>query len=262
MIKKLIFSLFISLVGITASADAGDNLSVADSAYYGKNYVEAINLYQAEIDSVGPSSDLHYNLGNCYYRLSKPGKAVVEYQRALLLNPANKDAKTNLDFINSRLVDRPGERGSFITNLYESVAGLLTPDAWAWIAALSFLCVAGGVLLYFFTSNVTARKAGFFGGAVMLIICVATLILSLKSASLVTARDRAVVVVPSTILSTSPRVPSKADEEAMKLHEGALLKILDSVTTTGADSVKTRWMEVEFDNNHRAWINSSDIEVI
>lgn len=261
MIKKLILSIIIISTAISSYADNRAS-SPADSAYNEKNYVEAIKLYQAEIDSIGPTSDLYYNIANCYYRLGKQGKAVVGYERALRMNPRNNDASTNLDFINSRLVDRPGERGTFLGNIYDTVTNYARSDTWAWIALISFVLTAAGALLYFFTSDVMLRKTGFFGGGVMLIVCVITIFLSINAADIQTSRDKAVVIVPSTILSTAPRTPSNAEEEAMMLHEGALLKILDSVNVSDDGKTGVQWLEVEFDNTHRAWINASDTEVI
>lgn len=73
--------------------------------------------------------------------------------------------------------------------------------------------------------------------------------------------DAAIITVPSTILSTTPRVPQDRSQEAMLLHEGTKVKILDSVKST-TDSIHSLWYDVEVDNSHRAWINASAVEKI
>ena len=231
---------------------ASDITAAADSAYQGKNYVDAARLYQAEVDSVGPTSDLYYNIGNCYYRTGSQGRAVLYYERSLKLNPRNRDARANLDFINSRLTDRPGERGTFLGNVCDKISSYLSPDAWAILGVIAFVLVAIGVLLYFFVESVGLRKIGFFGGGLMVVVTVLSIVFGLRAASIMTATDRAVVIVPSTILSTAPRVPSSAAEEAFMLHEGAVVTVLDEVKVSEGKT----WLRVEFDNTHIAWIES------
>ena len=65
----------------------------------------------------------------------------------------------------------------------------------------------------------------------------------------------------SDILSTSPREPKDRSEEAMLLHEGTRVRILDSVAAPG-DTTGLKWYDVSIDNHHRAWIKSTDVEII
>lgn len=81
-----------------------------------------------------------------------------------------------------------------------------------------------------------------------------------RSAANALADDVAIVTAPSTILSTVPRTPTDRSQEAMLLHEGTRVMILDSVSSTSArDSVRSVWYDVEVDNAHRAWINAEDV---
>lgn len=259
MMKKIILLFIINLVAV--AIQAGELTAKADSAYAGKNYVEAVQLYQAEIDSVGPTSALYYNIGNCYYRMGSQGRAILNYERALKMNPRNADAIANLDFINSRLTDRPGERGTFLDNVGNSIASVMSANLWAVVGVVAFALVGIGILLYFFVENIAVRKIGFFGAGVMLVVVIVSVLFGLRAASNATATNRAVVLVQSTILSTVPRTPSSSAEEAMMLHEGAVVTILDEVIVTSGDK-EIIWLDVEFDNNHRAWIDASAVERI
>ena len=68
----------------------------ADSAYAAGNYVEAARIYEESVKT-GVSSDLYYNLGNAYYRLNDLPRAILNYERALRMEPANGDASYNLE---------------------------------------------------------------------------------------------------------------------------------------------------------------------
>ena len=94
----------------------------ADSAYTAEQYADALALYLQAAETEGTSSDLYYNIGNTLYRQNKIGKAIIAYERALRLDPTNADARTNLDFVNSKIVDKVGERGTAFSN------GFRTPD--------------------------------------------------------------------------------------------------------------------------------------
>lgn len=233
----------------------------ADSAYLTDHYKEAAALYSAAIDSLGPSSDLYYNLGNTMFRLGKPGRAILAYERALRLDPTNSDARANLEFVNSRIIDRPGERGSLVGNMLDNGATALHSNTWAWIAFGSFILFLCAMATYMFASAVIIRKTGFFGGFIVLLFAIVAAYLSARGASIATSDAEAIITAQSTILSTSPRRPASRSQEAMLLHEGTKVVIRDSVTNR-ADSIPEKWYDVAVDNSHSAWINAADVERI
>lgn len=257
----ILASLIFAIASPLLHASQPEIIQKADSAYTADNYIEAATLYQQAIDSLGTSTDLYYNLGNALYRMGKPGQAIVAYERALRLDPTNADARTNLDFVSSRLIDRPAERGTLIGNMLDTASLSLHSNAWAWVAFGCFMVFLGAIALYMFCPSVIWRKTGFFGGFVVLIFAVISGFLSARNAALCQATDRAVITVPSTILSTSPRAPRDRSEEAILLHEGTKMRILDSVSTR-TDSLKSVWLDVEIDNQHRAWIDRNAVEII
>ncbi len=229
----------------------------ADSAYLADDFLNAAALYEASIDSLGPSADRYYNLGNAYYRAGLSGMAIVSYERALRLDPTNADILDNLEFVNSKTVDRIEPQAGLIGGTVDNIAGRMHPDAWAWIAMGAFVLALAGVLVYFFSSAVMLRKTGFFGAGALLIVCLLANILAVRSAHRVAGGDTAVVTAPSVILSTTPRTPKDRTEEALLLHEGTKVTILDSIV--GADKT---WYDVRIDSEHRAWIPSDAIEII
>ncbi|MDE7407406.1 MAG: tetratricopeptide repeat protein [Muribaculaceae bacterium] len=246
----------------TASASANPGLiEQADSAYINDDFAVARDLYEQAIDSLGTSATLYYNLGNTYYRLGNNGMAIVCYERALRLDPTNQDVKTNLEFVNSRITDKVGNSGSFLSNTFDRIVCLAHSNTWSNIGLTSFFLLLGSIALYIFSNNVKLRKIGFFGGILLAILTAAAIILALDGATKAVTHNTAIVTDPSTILSTSPRTPKDRSEEAFLLHEGTKVTILDSVTSA-IDSTRTKWYEVSVDNTHRAWISSKAIERI
>lgn len=105
---KLNIISYIILALTVAFPAAGATLTQeADSAYMRDDFAEATRLYLQIAETEGTSSDLYYNLGNCYYRQKQPGKAILYYERALRLDPSNEDARANLEFVNTKITDEP-----------------------------------------------------------------------------------------------------------------------------------------------------------
>ena len=252
--KKLILLIVaaLSVAGVRA-----DVIARADSAYLADDFLTAAALYDEAIDSLGPSADRYYNLGNAYYRAGLPGMAIVSYERALRLDPNNKDIIENLEFVNSKTVDRIEQNSGLIGGATDRIASKLHPDTWALIAMVSFILAMVGIGVYFFASAVALRKVGFFGAGILVVVCVVTNMLAVRSARRAAATDAAIITAPSVILSTTPRAPKDRSEEALLLHEGTKVFLLDSIA--GPDNT---WYDVRIDNEHRAWISSEAIEII
>jgi tetratricopeptide (TPR) repeat protein len=68
----------------------------ANQAYQSGKYEEAKVDYLQLVHAGQYSADLFYNLGNVWFKLGDQGRAILNYQRALLLNPRLDEAGSNL----------------------------------------------------------------------------------------------------------------------------------------------------------------------
>ncbi len=254
--------LFIAITAGIMTGDAQSSTAVkADSAYNNEDYILAAQLYQQAIDSEGLSSELYYNLGNSYFRQGKLGKAIINYERALKIDPSNSDAETNLNFVKTRITDAPEDDSSFLSNLHSSIVSTFSPDAWAWLTFVVFLVLCGTIALYIFSGNIMLRKTGFFGGFVVLIVFIYLMVISSQTSRAPFTHDTAVVIVPTTNLSSTPRTPKNKTEKTVSVHEGTKVEIVDSVLTPD-DPVAGKWYNVKINNSTRAWVNAADVEKI
>jgi len=153
------------------SADATDSIDsnpvqtesqltmMADSAYTADNYILAEALYSEAISRFGTSSTLFYNLGNAYYRQGNLGKAIVNYERALKLDPTNADASANLEFVKGKIADRQLDESSILDRLWGNLVTGLKADTWAWVSIILFALFLAGALTYLFSSVVIVKKS-------------------------------------------------------------------------------------------------------
>ncbi len=232
----------------------------ADSAYLNDDFSKSEQLYNNVLTNEGSSSDLYYNLGNTYYRLGKVGKAILNYERALKLDPSNSDAKTNLEFVKTKILDKQYENRNIVEIFISDIVNLFTPNTWGYIAIMLFGLMILAIAIYVFSSTIKIRKVGFFGGITLFFVSIFTIIIAIMSAQKATSDKDAIVIVPSTILSTTPREPKNRTEEALRLNEGSKVEIIKEYKNTLLEDT-TIWYEVRI-NNIRAWIKADDVEKI
>jgi tetratricopeptide (TPR) repeat protein len=74
----------------------GTTWAAANEAYQKGKYEEAKVDYLQMAHAGQYSADLFYNLGNVWFKLGDQGRAILNYERALLLNPQLEEARSNL----------------------------------------------------------------------------------------------------------------------------------------------------------------------
>ena len=233
----------------------------AEKAYTEDKYQEAVTLYEQLIKEGQVSSDLYYNLGNSYFKSGNLGKSVLSYERALLLDPNNAEAETNLAFVNSKIKDKMSNGENMMNTLYASILHSFSYNGWAILGIVSFFLILACAALYIFNNSILIRKIGFFVGMSMIFICLLANIFAYKSSKALTNSGKAVVIDDSVILSLSPREPKSKSEEAFILNEGVKVEILDSVEVKEGE-IKQVWYNVQADDAHKAWIDSKHVEKI
>ena len=96
MKKFLIIFLVIFNALQLAANTANPDIEAANKAYNKEKYNDAITLYNKVLEKGEVASDLYYNLGNCYFRIANYPMAILNFERAKKLNPADADVDFNL----------------------------------------------------------------------------------------------------------------------------------------------------------------------
>ena len=92
------FLLFLAIF-FSFSMKAEDNLFKKGTEFYDNgNYQMAITYFDSLIDAGAVSSEIHYNKGNCYFKLDSLALAIVEFERGLNINPKDLDIVYNLNY--------------------------------------------------------------------------------------------------------------------------------------------------------------------
>lgn len=260
--RRIMIMLMAALATAAIAQNGASLAEQANAAYQKDDFNGALGLYEKAAKEEGTSSLLYYNMGNTHYRLGNMGKAVLCYERALVLDPANDDARTNLEFVNDKLQLKIDRGSSFVSDTIGGFVRSIASDTWAHLGIATFILFLIAVVVYVFADAVILRKMGFFGGGVLLLVAIVSNICAFYTHSIAVNKSYAIVTIPSATLSTSPRSPKDKSEEAFMLNEGTKVEIVDSVVTAAVGGESVKWLDVKADEQHRAWIRASEVEEI
>lgn len=250
MMKKFIYTIMFAALSLSVSAQT-DKIA-GDSAYVKGDYKAAIEIYESLTATNGESADVYYNLGNAYYKSDMIAKAVLNYERALLLNPDDEDIQFNLELARSKTVDKVApEYRFFLMEWLESVINLLSISSWSILAVVSFVAMLFTLLLFLFGKSIASKKTGFIIALFSLFITIFANLSALHLYHYLTERNDAVIMEPSV---TAKSTPSNSGTELFVIHEGRKVKISD-------DSMR-EWTEIELEDGNKGWIPSSSLERI
>ena len=223
----------------------------ADEAYSKGRYQDAITAYEAALKK-GKSANLYYNLGNAYYRTDNITRAVINYEKARLLAPGDKDILHNLDVARSKTIDniQPGEK-IFFKVWFENIKTSMGIDTWATVSLISLVVALILFLVYLFVKQMAVRKAAFYLSICLVIFFIFGNVFASQLKDIATNSKGAVIVSPSV---TAKKTPTDEGVDVCILHEGTRVEITD-------EALKG-WYEIRIADGREGWITSDAVELI
>lgn len=217
--------------------------SQANAAYQSGAFNKAIEQYEALLKQGYHSEALYYNLGNSYYRINKLGKAVLNYERALLLDPTDADTKHNLQVVRNHLQDKIEPLPEFfLSKWWNHLRSQISPNGWSALS-LSLLWLGIAALsIWLLGKKEVYKKWGFILGISLLIISLIGFMLSYSRKQAIQNSGRAVILQSEVALQSAPDSKSKV---ILPLHEGTTFKFLDKIGD---------WYKVSLENGEQGWI--------
>ncbi|MCD8261458.1 MAG: tetratricopeptide repeat protein [Bacteroides sp.] len=234
-----------------ATVEGDITKTLGDSAYIQEDYKKAITVYEYLLTE-GVSSEIYYNLGNSYYKDDNIARAILNYERALLLNPANKDIQANLEIAQSKTIDKVEVVPDlFFVGWFKSVMNLAGTDDWGIYGILFFVCFLVSLAIFIFSGRVSLKKGGFFCAILCLCLCLVSNIFAFQQKKSIIQRSHAIILSPSvTVRST----PNESGNTLFILHEGHKVKI--------KDNSMTEWKEIMIEDGNVGWVPSGVLEII
>ena len=154
-------------------------------------------------------------------------QAILAYERALRIEPSYKDAKHNLLFAQSRIVDNIEDTQSFfLSNWLKAIRNALNQQTWMILSIALFICMLIGFFLFAFSQTVWVRKTAFYTSLVALLI---SLVACINAGSLHhrdTARAEAIITQGIVNAKSSP---DRSGTDLFTVHEGTKVVITETI---------------------------------
>ena len=240
--------MILMLMPLSANAITKQN---ADDEYAKGNYQQAIKDYQ-EILKTGVSSEIYYNLGNAYYRTDNITQALLAYERALQLSPGDNDIRFNLQYARSKTIDKiTPETEMFFVTWYHSLVNFTSVDRWANTAIVSIVMALLLILVFLFAPQMWARKSGFYGSAVFLLLFAFANLFAFQQKHELETKQGAIVIAPTVNVK---KTPAASGTDVFVIHEGTRVDI--------TDRGMKQWRGIKLADGREGWLKTSQIEEI
>jgi tetratricopeptide (TPR) repeat protein len=204
------------LLFCTSSGVHADQPSIAAAAQAAGSgdYQLAVQNYEQLLQRSGFSAPVLFDLGNAQLRLGRPARAILDYERALVLAPRSAAIEANLAAARQRAGLAPTVVGPWL-----AAARYFSVDTYAGAALVAVWALCGALVLL--SLNGTARRF-----ARPLILAAAVTLCVSADAAVLCWSDlyRAVVVQGPAILHLAPATSAAASGS---LHEGEVVWLQD-----------------------------------
>lgn len=220
--------------------------------YQENDFAGALEAYQAVHAAGFESVDLYYNLANAHFKNGNLGRAILSYERALHLDPADADSRANLDLARSLTVDaiEPMPRFWLLAAL-DWWVNVLPRGILASLVALTWLTVSGGLCLRILSRRPGARPLGNWlmgGGGAGLLLFGITL---LAQAGAMGEREWGVILAQEVAVQSAPS--AEDDLTLFRIHEGTKVRL---------DQRTSEWSEIVLEDGRVGWVPTESLEEI
>lgn len=243
---------FILAIFLSTQAWAQINpISEANEMYKKGEYEKAIQAYQFVLDTHMEAPEIYFNLGNAYYKTGKISPAILNFERALLLSPDDKDIQYNLNLARKHVLDKFEVLPElFIKRWFTGLINSFSADWWSYFSILFFFSALVFASFYLYSNKSTLKKFGFFLSFFAIAISIITYSFASKKTDEMTIREHAIIISPSVTIKGSP---DKSGTELFLLHEGTKVKVKGKLQD---------WRNIQLSDGNEGWLKKENIEMI
>jgi len=250
--KKILFLIISVSTALYVNAQEADSLfQKGNELYANARYQDAIEIYENLMSLGYESPELFLNTGNSYYKQNIIARAILNYEKALLLEPNNNDIKYNLELANRLVIDKIEVLPVFfIKGWIRSVRNLFSSDIWAIISLSAFAIALIFISIFLYSRNFGLKKISFWLGFFIVLLSAISFIFSNQQKQRILSGNTAIVMNPSVTVKSSP---DTSGTDLFVIHEGTKVSIADQISD---------WKEIKLSDGSKGWLKTEDLEVI
>ncbi len=246
-----IVSLFILCLNSLAGQTPQERYVRAGELYDSADFAGAAAIYKQLWNEGLRSRDLLYNAGNAFFKQGDNAYAILFYERAALLAPADEDIDYNLQIARSRITDRFQEVPElFFVRWFDFMALLAPTNIWAGAALTLFITALVLIVIFLTKSRARGRLFSFWLALTALALSLIMISLSYRNNSLINHNRRAVITCS---IVTGHSAPGDTGSELFVLHSGTLVTLEQELGLFG---------EVRLPDGNKGWVRTDCLEKI
>jgi len=241
------FLFFLSFHTLQANDSTAVIYAKALEAQNNGQHQEAIKLYESILQADQTAASLYNNLGLAYIQQQQLGMGIVQFERALKINPSHADAQHNLQAANQRVEDSFAPMKTlFFVRWWNGAAQSLSSTAWAIVILLLLSLTAGSIGWSISQSNKQFRTLGIVLGCLTII----PLIWGYQQKNVEFNSNQAIIIKKQIGLRQAPDLGS---EEIELIFEGVKITILEE---------QESWTHIQLPNHLIGWVPNQMIQKI
>ena len=223
----------------------------ANALYNDGKYAEAIDKYEAILNTGQHSAELYFNLGNANYKLNNIAPSVYYFEKARLLNPNDKDISNNLSYAQKMTVDAIDKVPQVgFSRIINNIVNTFSKDTWAKLAIVGVFLFVLLFLLYHFSYSTSRKRVAFVASVLGLLLTCFSIAMAFQKESLDKKNNPAIVFAQESRVKAEA---NKSSEEVFRLHEGTKVQVLEAYED---------WRKIQLSDNSVGWIPVDDIKLL
>ena len=221
----------------------------ANTFYNNGKYSEAIQKYEAVLNSGQHSAELYFNLGNAHYKLNNIAPSIYYYEKALRLSPKDEEVQNNLAFAKNMTIDAIDTVPEIgLSKFVRKAINTFSFDVWAILAVVFTIQFVILFLMYYFTYLTSKKRITFLTSLASIFLACLALAFAFQKQTMDKKDKPAIVFAQESLVRTDPNL---SGEESFRLHEGTKVQVLDTISN---------WKQIQLTDGKTGWIVSDDIK--
>ena len=242
----LLVVVMVAALGMKAQTIQDQEFAKANYYYNESRYDTAVVIYERILEEGFVSAPLLYNIGNTYFKMRNFPMAILNYEKALKIDPTNDEIKQNLAITDALITDKIEPMPVFfMTKWWRNIGNQLSANGWAEATLMLFGLLLLLLFVYFTAHTKGVRKATFFSSILVIMLFVCSIIFAYQKYNYLNEHNEAIVMTPTITVKSSP---SSSGVDLFVLHEGTKVEIMDN-----ADN----WDKIKIADGSVGWMPSS-----
>ncbi len=218
-------------------------------AYENGDFQSALESFSSLVHKKIVNADLYYNIGNCYYRLDDLGHAILNYKRALRIDPGHARALNSLEFTLTQTQDKQQDHsGDEVSSFLTKINRMISLNTIALIIGILLLVVVLLIVVLILFYRGREKSVPLFFLYIAIVIFIIASIYGWARWRHFGDNEQAVLLADTAVGYSGPGLDYT---RVFTIHEGHIFQVMKR---------EAEWSQVKLGNGLGGWIQTQSYE--